>query len=550
MANDDLSPRFNVPTGAMPQQSLGENSAPDSSTVDSVGIARAAGINSLGNVASRVLGLIRVAVVAHIFGVSGLTSAFNAASYVPKMIYELLIGGMLSAALVPVLSEYAASEEKRDDLDRIVNTLLSLTALISLVLVIALEILAPWVARILVGGFDAELRATTTTLVRVILPAILIYGISGILQALHYSSHRFVYPAMGAPMHNAGFIIATLLLARYLGIVSLSIAVVTAATLQLLVQILGVRRFHFRLTLDWTHPALRRILTLYAPVVLSIVISNIGIIIDRNLASRTVKQAITWMANATFLIQFPLGLVSMAISLAVLPTLSQMDTQSHLDEFKRVLSLGLRLVLTLIVPAAVGLFVLAHPIITLIFEHGEFTPFDTTQTVRALRFYLLGLPFAAIDLPLIFAFYARKNTITPVIVGILGVLIYLIVGPTLAFGCHVGYIGLVIANAVQLTSHALIMLYLLRRDLGALAGHGITRTALKAALAALVMGSVTFFSQVVVKRIVHLTAPFNALFILIVAGGIGVLTYLGMAILLRMEEIKLIGRIIRRRLRG
>ena len=547
MGNEDLPLHSDSPTGAAPQQGLEENSAVTSPAADSAGIARAAGINSLGNVASRVLGLVRVAIVADIFGASGLTSAFEAASYVPKMIYELLIGGMLSAALVPVLSEYTGDGEGRDDLSQIVGTLLTLTIIVMLVLVVALEIAAPWVAKTLVVGFNAELRDVTTALVRVILPAILIYGVSGILQAFHYSARRFVYPAMGAPAHNAGFIVATLLLARYLDITSLSVAVLLAATLQLLVQVYGLRHIHIRPALNWSHPALRRILGLYAPVVLSIVISNIGIIVDRNLASRTVEQAITWMAYATYLIQFPLGLVSMAISLAVLPTLSQIDTTTHPDEFKRVLSLGLRLVLTLIIPAAVGLFVLAHPVIQLIFEHGEFMPSDTVQTVRALRYYLLGLPFAAIDLPLVFAFYARKNTITPVVVGILGVVIYLIVGPTLAFGLNVGYIGLVIANAVQLTSHALIMVVLLRRDLGGVSDYGITRTTIKATLAALVMGVGAFFCQITMVRVIHLDSPFRELLVLGVSGGIGGLIYLGLGMLLGMEEIRLIGGIIHRR---
>ena len=132
-------------------------------------------------------------------------------------------------------------------------------------------------------------------------------------------------------------------------------------------------------------------------MVLSIVIQNLGIIIDRNFASRTAPEAITWMTKATFLVQLPLGLVSMAISLAVLPTLSQMDATRELSAFKRTLTRGLRLVLVLIIPAGVGLFVLGQPVIELIFQHGVFTAEDTAQSLRALRVYLIGLPFSAID---------------------------------------------------------------------------------------------------------------------------------------------------------
>ena len=548
MGNDDHISRSETPLGSASHEAPEDKHSAPSLSADSAGIARAAGINSLGNVSSRVLGLIRVSVLAYIFGVSGQTSAFEAASYVPKMIYELLIGGMLSAALVPVLSEYSGDAERQHDLGQIVGTLLTLTVISMIALVVILEIAAPWVAKILVGGFDAELQQVATVLVRVILPVILIYGVSGILQAFHYSSRRFVYPAMGAPLHNAGFIIAVLVFSRYLGIVSLSVGVLVAAALQLLIQVYGLRSIRIRLAFKWTHPALRRILVLYAPVVLSIVISNVGIVIDRNIASRTVEQAITWMGYATFLIQFPLGLVSMAISLAVLPTLSRLDTATNLDDFKRVLSLGLRLVTVLIIPATVGLFVLAHPIVKLVFERGEFTSFDTSQIIRALRYYLISLPFAAIDLPLVFAFYARKNTTTPVVVGILAVLIYLIVGPALAFGLGVGYIGLVIGNVAQLTSHALITFYLLRRDIGGIGGREMARTAIKAASAAIVMGAATFVCQLVIPRVLHLGSPANELLVLVVSASVGGAIYLGLGMLMRVEEIRLVGGIIRRRI--
>jgi putative peptidoglycan lipid II flippase len=127
---------------------------------------------------------------------------------------------------------------------------------------------------------------------RLIVPASMSYGFSGILQAYHYSRKRFVYPAMGAPAHNLGVILAVVLLAGKLDIASLSVGIVVAATSQLLVQLPGLRGTRLTLNLNWRHPAIRRILRLYAPVVLSIVIQNIGIIIDRNLASRTVNVGI------------------------------------------------------------------------------------------------------------------------------------------------------------------------------------------------------------------------------------------------------------------
>ena len=512
------------------------------------GIARAAGINSLGNVASRVLGLVREAVVAGTFGASGKTAAFDAISGVPKMVYELLVGGMLSAALVPVLSEYA-TEERREELEHVFSILLSLVGLVLLAVCVLLELGAGWVAPILLGGFDAQLLSTATLLVRIIVPSILIYGISGLIQAYHYARQRFGYPAVGAPAHNLGLILAVVLLAARLDIYSLSVAVMVAAAAQLAVQLPGLRGVRLSLQLDWRHPVVRRILKLYAPVVLSIVVANIGIIIDRNLASRTVDQAITWMAKATFLIQLPLGLVSMAISLAVLPTLSQMDASIELDRFKRTLSLGLRLVLVLIIPAAAGLLALGKPIIQLIYQHGAFTLEDSGQTWRALLYYLPGLPFAAIDLPLVFAFYAQKDTVTPVIVGMLGVLVYLLIGPALAFLAGWGFLGLVLANSAQLIGHAAIMLYVFGRRFRGLGGYGVLRTAMKAGAASVLVAGVSWGSYALLGRL-GLPGRFMGWLIGVGASaGLGAVAYIIGARLLHIEEFGQLWGAVRRRIR-
>ena len=514
--------------------------------IAAVGIARAAGINSLGNVASRILGLVRESVVAATFGASGATSAFDAVSAVPKMVYELLIGGMLSAALVPVLSEYADGK-RRDELEQVFSILLSLAGAVLVVVVVGLELAAPWIAPLLVGGFDARLLATATLLVRIIVPSILIYGVSGMLQAYHYSRRQFIYPAAGAPAHNLGIIVAVVLLAGRLDIASLSVGILVAATTQLLVQLPGLRGTRISLRFDWRHPVVRRILHLYAPVVLSIVIQNIGIVIDRNLASRTVNEAITWMNKATFLIQLPLGLVSMAISLAVLPTLSQIDAQHELDRFKRTLSLGLRLVLVIIIPAAVGLFVLGRPIIELIFEHGEFTSQDTFQSWRALCLYLPGLPFAAIDLPLIFAFYAQKDTLTPVIVGVAMVLLYLVVAPALAFLAGLGFLGLVVANSVQLASHAVIMLALFSRRFQGLRGQGILRAALKAVAASVPTAILAHGSYIALEGRIP-SGLIGEILLVFACAGLGGVGYLAAGRALRLEELDFLREAMRRRL--
>jgi len=531
-----------------PPDSLADGVLTPAQPVATSTIARDAAVNSVGNIASRLLGLVREAVIAGSFGASGATSAFDAVSAVPKMVYELLVGGMLSSALVPVLSEYATPEHQRER-DHVLSVLLTLGGIILLGVVVLLELGAPWIAPVLVGGFDAELLATTTLLVRLIVPSILIYGLSGILQAFHYARKRFAYPALGAPAHNLGVIVAVLLLATRLQVPALSVAIVVAACTQLIVQLPGLRGVQLRLSFDWRHPVIRRLLTLYAPVVLSIVIQNVGIIIDRNLASRTIAEAITYMNKATFLIQLPLGPVSMAISLAVLPTLSQLDAVRDRERFTATLARGLRLVLVVIIPAMVGLWVLGRPIIELIYQHGAYSAQDAAQTVRALQLYLIGLPFAAIDLPLVFAFYAQKDTVRPVVVGVITVAIYLVAGPTLAFALGWGFYGLVAANSVQLTAHALIMLWLFRRRYGGLAGLGVGTMALKA-LAASVPVAIVSGGSYLGLRSLALGGMLGELLRAGLPSLLGVAAFLLAARILHIDELDQLWQALRRKLLG
>jgi putative peptidoglycan lipid II flippase len=253
------------------------------------------------------------------------------------------------------------------------------------------------------------------------------------------------------------------------------------------------------------------------------------------------------MQNATTLVQFPLGLVVVAISAAVLPSLSQFAIAEEMVRFRRTLATGLRMVLVLILPAAAGLLALATPIIALIFEHGAFQPYDTSYTAQALRWYLLGLPFAAVDQPLIFAFYARKDTKTPVLVGVFSVLVYLVVA--LATIRPMGMIGLVFANSVQWASHALVMLILAHRRLGLLRGQGLLLALSKALLASAVMALMTYGTAKGLEAFVGRGLLGEPL-IVIGAGGVGFLTYTLLILLLRSEEASLVIELVKGLWRG
>jgi putative peptidoglycan lipid II flippase len=504
-----------------------------STTDEEMGIAQAATVIALGNVSSRILGLVRETVISHLFGATGMVSAFRVASLVPIRINELLVGGMISAALVPVFSDYTAPEQRRE-LWRLVSALFTVLTIALSAIVIALEVAAPLVAWLLGGGFDAPLLAQTTALLRLMMPVVVFLGLAGATTGFLYANKRFTYPAFGASVFNAGIIIGACLLVGRMGIASLSLGVLLGSALQLAIQIPGLRDLQFSFSWGLFHPGLRRMAGLYLPVALGLAISEIGIAIDRNMASRTGEQSIAWMHNATTLVQFPLGLVAVAVSTAVLPSLSQFASHDDITRFRYTLGVGLRIVLLLIVPATVGLLVLATPIIALVFEHGAFQPYDTARTAQALRVYLIGLPFAAIDQLLIFAFYARKDTRTPVLVGVLGVFVY--IGVALTLIAPLGMMGLVLANSVQLSSHALVMLLLTHRHFDGLSGQRLAQTALRVLVASGLTGIVVYLTSRLVG-IVAAASLWGELLVVGGAGGLGLISYAFLAWLLRLEEI-------------
>jgi putative peptidoglycan lipid II flippase len=523
---------------------VSQPSAPEST--EQAGIAQAAGLIALGSISSRVLGLVREQLIAFLFGATGLVSAFGVANKVPKMIYELLVGGMLSAALVPVFSQ-VTEQEGRPALWALFSRVASLLAVMLAGLVLLLEVLAPQVAWLLGGGFDPELQAALARMLRIITPAVLLFGLSGVVTALLYTLHRFSYTAFAAAVFNLGIIIAAPLLAGRLDAYSLAVGVLLGSMLQLLIQIPGLRDGRFRFRLDLSDPALRRILVLYLPIALGLIVSNIQVGIDQRLASSTGESSIAWMDRATTLIQLPHGMVAVAISLAVLPTLSRLSAAGDQEGFRRTLGLGIRLVLVLIVPATLGLLVLAEPITSLLFQHGKFTARDTFWTAWALRYYLAGLIFAAIDWPLNYAFYARQDTLTPALVGVLSVGVYLVVA--LALLKPLGMLGLVLADSAKHFSHATTMLVLTWRRIGNMSDQRLGQTALKALLASGAMALLIALTLGATTRFADLDGLPGQLLDVALPAGIGILAYLAMASLLRMEEISRLRLMIRQRLR-
>jgi len=516
-------------------------------------IVTAASIIMLGNVLSRLLGVVREQVIAGLFGPTATTSAFVAASTIPTMVYDLLIGGAISAALIPVFSDYTNDDDS--ELGSVAGSVLAWAFVILLVAVVLLELLSPWVVPILATGLAPEAQAEALSLARVVLPCIIFLGLSGITTAILYSRQVFTYPAFAVAAYNGGMIVFALLFASSLGSTALGLGVLLGAFLQLVLQVPGLLRSRMTFSISLRHPALLRILRLYAPVAVGLVVAQVGVAIDRNLASRTGEDSLAVMRFATTLVQFPLGLAVTATSFAVLPTLSRFagagtpdspDPTGSLESFKSTLVIGLKLVLLVIIPATVGLAILREPIIRLLFERGAFGAYGTERTSLAFLYYAPELPFVAVDQILIFAFYARKNTITPMLVGVVGVFVYVVVG--LSLMGPMGMPGLVLANTVQNSLHGVVLFVLIQRLVGSVRGYGLEATVSKSCIAAATMAVAYLGADPVLHNLFTWNTIGGLVGYVVAAMSLSAVVYVALLHVLRVEETALWWRAVRARL--
>lgn len=535
------------------------------------GVARATGVLALGNVSSRVLGLVREVVIANIFGATGATDALRVATVVPRALYDLLIGGHVNSAIVPVLSE-VVTVKGRDELWRLVSVLLNLLTVALSLLVILIEVFAEPVVQIVGGGYSEPVLALAASLLRLTAPALVFLGLFAILSGTLYALRVFTWPAFAGVVFNGCIVLATLLLAPSLqvafalhgalpptlvsarpadGIVAVAVGWLLGALAQFLLQLAGLPGVRLAVGVRWRHPAVRQIIRLYIPVMFSLILDTLVIrTFSYNLASQTGEGSISYMDLATTLIQFPQGLIATAISVAILPTLSRqaaLITDEGRAAFRDTLGLGLRLTITLILPAAVGLFMLALPIVALLFEHGAFTPADTSVTALALRLYLFGLPFAALDLLLVYAFYARQDTLTPALVGLLSLTVYMVVA--LALFARFGLYSLMIADSVKHGLHALVSAWLLRRQMRGFGDQRLLLTIGKAGLAALAMGVVTALALPLLEQWIGTQGFVREAALVLLAGGVSGGVYLALAALMRLEELRWLADMVLQRLR-
>src|SRR5256886_3667072 len=471
---------------------------------------RATGVVGVAILCSRVLGLIREVVFAAMFGASRNMDAFLTAFRAPNMLRDLFAEGALSTAFVTTFSRRIATEGERSAWD-----LASKVATLALVFMSAISLLgvvfAPVLIDILAPGFPAEKAEMTVLLTRIMFPFILLVSLAALVMGMLNARHVFGPPAMASAFFNLGSIIGGVALCYWLepqpdwshphfgerGLMGLAIATLIGGLLQLIVQLpsLGRVGFRFRPDFKWRDPGVRTILAIMGPATIAASAVQINVAVNSGFASKLGDGAITWLNVAFRLMQLPLGIFGVAVATVTLPLISRSAAVGNLVEFRGALSHAIRLVMLLTIPSAIGLIILARPIISLIYEHGRFNAFATEQTALALRCYAIGLVAYSADKVLAPAFYALDKRNLPMFVSLCSIVVNFCLNYYFTFYLELGHRGLALSTSLVAFTNFLMLYTMMRHYAGRLETGAMIKTLAKLLVAGALLAGICLLAQ-------------------------------------------------------
>lgn len=492
------------------------------------------------NLISRLLGFVRESLMAGLFGKTAPTDAYNTAFILPDLLYWLLVGGILSAAFIPVISEYIA-KKREDEGWKVVSSVTNATFLTLCILVIAGMLLAPKFIALQVPGFSPENKDLAVYLTRILLMQPVILALSGITMGI-LNSYKIFWPsAVGTVLYNTCIIVFGAIFANSgeaRSISGFAFGVVIGAAANFIVQIPSLIKVGFRYypIIDLKHPGVRKIMALSIPMIIMYTLNQFQVIVNSNLGSALVPGSLTAVWYSYRLFQVPVGIFALAIGVAVFPTLTEQAALKKARDFLETISGAIRLIIFITVPISLGMMVLRFPLIRVLFEHGEFSAKDTAITAVPLLYFSLGITAQAIIQILPRAFYAFQNTWIPVVLGLIAMAasilwMFVLVGP-LAAG------GLALAVTLGAIIQMLLLFIVLRRKLGKIDGRRIVTAAVKTIAAALVMA-------VIVALWANWLTPWvgigkiGSTVVLVSGAVIGMLIFFTLARILKMEEYRM-----------
>ncbi len=506
------------------------------------GIATATATIMLAYGLAKLVGFARQFVVAHAFGTSPQMDAFSAAFEPADVLFTVVNVGALGTAFIPVFAGYLTKNDE-EGADRLGSAILTLTLIVGVVLAGVLAIFAEPIVTTTVGrGFDPERQRLTVELLRIILVGQILLGVSGVGNAILNANHHFLLPSIAPALYNLGIIIGALLFAPRLGIYGLAWGVVVGWLLSVAIQVPGLLayRFRYRPRLGLSDADVRLVGKLMVPRVMSLGLFNVTMLVNGTLASSL--ETGSFAALITYgwgLMQLPETIFATAVATAAFPTMADLANRQQYASLRSTMIGTLRAICFLTIPTAVGMILLARPLVETLFQRGAFDANSTRLVAWALQCWALGLvAHSALEI-VARTFYAMKDTWTPFFVAAVALVGNIILSLWLRGPLGVG--GLALANSIAFSIETVVLLYLLRSRLEGVDLPTLVGALGRMAVAALMMGGVIY-------GVMTVMAGQRALFVLVASIVVGAVVYLGLVFALRLDEAWLIPNLVRRRL--
>ncbi len=485
---------------------------------------------------SRILGFVRDTLIARIFGAGIMTDAFFVAFKIPNLLRRLFAEGAFSQAFVPVLAEYK-NQRGQFETKELIDHVTTILGLILVGVAILGMLAAPAVVYLSAPGFvdEPEKFNITVDLLRIIFPYIFFISLVSLAGGILNTYSKFSVPAFTPTLLNISFIVASLFFAPYFNppIKVLAWAVFAGGILQLAFQIPFLMKIGMlpRYRLNISDPGVWRILKLMGPAVFGVSIAQISLLINTIFASFLVSGSVSWLYYADRLMEFPTGLLGVALGTILLPSLAKAYADKSPQEYSQLMDWGLRLTLLLALPAAVALAVLAVPLVSSLFFYGAFTENDMWMTRQALMAYSLGLLGLIIVKVLAPGFYARQNIKTPVKIAIFTLFSTQIMNIIFVYFLGLKHTGLALSIGLGACINAALLFYHLRKANIYQPQAGWLLFFIKIFLAILVMAASLYFASGSAQSWIHYTLS-ERLLNLVGLVMLGVVSYFGLLFVL------------------
>lgn len=496
---------------------------------------------------SRLLGMVRDLLTAGMFGTSLAMSAFVVAFRIPNLFRRLFGEGALSSAFVPVFME-TRKNEGEEEARQLAARVLSLAGLGLLVLTAGGILLA---GGLMTDSADGTQRALILPLTRIMLPYMLFICLAALTASMLNSYHHFAIPALSPSLMNITWILSLFVLCPLMGdtleekIYGVAWGVLISGFIQLGIQVPVLRRhgFRFRFTWSWNDPRVARVFLLMGPATIGLAVTQINVMVNSLMAAWIGPWAPAALFYGERLLYLPQGILATAMSTVLLPVFAGHAADNRKDRILETMNHSLRMLMFIMTPAAIGLLVLARPIIQMLFEWGQFDARSTDLTTIALQCYAPGLLVFSLAKVFVPAFYAHQDTRTPVKVGVACVLLNLVLNIVLilTLPTDLKHAGLAASTVVAEACNGLVLAWLVHRRIGAPGWASLLASTGRSLAAALIMGLVLVWAYPHVRTLAGAWVPsIKGAEVLSVLGliAVGILVYAGAVTLLRCPEGK------------